>query len=228
MWIQENLDKIKERIERAAQRAGRNPREVTLVAVTKTVDVEVARQVYNAGIKTLGENRVQELQKKIPEMPADTQWHMIGHLQTNKVKYIIDKVTLLHSLDRVSLAEEISRRAIKQNLNLSALVQVNVSGEESKFGLPPGEVLDFIKTVSVLPGLTIRGLMTIAPYTTNPEEVRPFFRSLKKLAEKIQRDVAGVNMDYLSMGMTNDYEIAVEEGANIVRIGTAIFGARKY
>lgn len=228
MDIEKNIQEVKEKIARAAQRAGRDPREVTLVAVTKTVSAELARRAYDYGIKTLGENRVQELQKKYPELPSDTRWHMIGHLQTNKVKYIIDKITLLHSLDRMSLAEEVSRRADKQGLTVPSLVEVNVSGEESKFGLSPREVVEFIKTVDCLPGLQVRGLMTVAPYTANPEEVRPVFRELKALAEKISREVAGVNMDYLSMGMTNDYEIAVEEGANIIRIGTAIFGARKY
>ena len=223
MDVRVNLQQVKERIARAAYRAGRDPRDITLVAVTKTVSAEIARQVYACGTKELGENRVQELQKKYPLLPMDTVWHMIGHLQTNKIKYIIDKTALIHSLDRMSLADEINRQALLLGKTVQVLVEVNISGEGSKFGIPICEAVEFVKCVNCLPGLTLRGLMTMAPYTDNPEEVRPVFRELKELSKRISKEATGINMDLLSMGMTNDFEVAVEEGATIVRIGTAIF-----
>ena len=223
MNVRGNLQLVKERIARAAYRAGRDPQDITLVAVTKTVSAEIARQVYDCGIKSLGESRVQELQKKYSLLPLDTVWHMIGHLQTNKIKYIIDKIALIHSLDRMSLADEINRQALLLGITIQVLVEVNISGEGSKFGIPLCKTIDFVKSVNCLPGLNIRGLMTMAPYTDNPEEVRPVFRELKELSKKISKEATGINMDFLSMGMTNDFEVAVEEGANIVRIGTAIF-----
>ena len=218
-----NLQLLKERIVRAALRAGRNPQDITLVAVTKTVSAEITRQVYDCGIKSLGESRVQELQKKYNLLPLDTVWHMIGHLQTNKIKYIIDKVALIHSIDRMALADEISRQALLQGLTVQVLVEVNISGEASKFGIPLCEALEFVKAVNCLPGLTVRGLMTMAPYTESPEEARSVFRELKELSKRINNESIEKNMELLSMGMSNDFEVAVEEGANIVRIGSAIF-----
>lgn len=226
--IAENLEKVREKINAAAQRAGRNSAEIKLVAVTKTVDVPQIEEAITAGITAIGENRVQEVRKKYPEVTLPVEWHLIGHLQTNKVKYIIDKVDLIHSLDRFSLAEEISKRAQQAGRIMPVLVQVNVAEEESKFGLKVEETEDFIRQVSQLEGISIQGLMTIAPYVEDPEEVRPVFRKLKELSEEIQgKALPKVEMKYLSMGMSNDYEVAIEEGANLIRIGTAIFGARK-
>ena len=223
MNVSGNIQSVKEKIARAAHRAGRDPQDIKLLAVTKTVSVEVAKQVYACGIKDLGESKVQELQKKYALLPIDTVWHMIGHLQTNKIKYIIDKVALIHSLDRVSLAEEINRQALLLGKTVQVLVEVNISGEVSKFGIPLCEAIEFVKVINCLPGLTLRGLMTMAPYVDNPEESRPVFRELKELSKRISKEATGINMDLLSMGMTNDFEVAIEEGANIVRIGTAIF-----
>lgn len=226
MSILHNLNRVQERINNAARRAGRLPEEIRLVAVTKTVPPEIIREALNGGVSGLGENRVQELLQKHPELPPGTEWHLIGHLQTNKVKKIIGQVALIHSLDRWSLAREISRVAMNNNIVARVLVQVNVVGEETKHGLSLLEAEDFIAAVAPLPGLEVRGLMTIAPWTTDPEEVRPVFRQLKELAVRIKGSAMGAKMEYLSMGMSGDFEVAVEEGANILRIGTAIFGER--
>lgn len=225
--IAENLEKVRKKIEAAAQRAGRDPAEIKLVAVTKTVEVPQIEEAIAAGITAIGENRVQELRKKYPEVTLPVEWHLIGHLQTNKVKYIVDKVDLVHSLDRFSLAQEIAKRAQQAGRIMPVLVQVNVAQEETKFGLRVEETEEFIRRVSELEGIKIQGLMTIAPYVEDPEEVRPVFRKLKELSEEIQdKAIPKVEMKYLSMGMSNDYEVAIEEGANLVRIGTAIFGER--
>jgi pyridoxal phosphate enzyme (YggS family) len=222
--IRDNILLVKERIAAAACRSGRDPDDITLLAVTKNVSVDLIKQVYDCGFKEFGENRVQELQKKIALLPDDAVWHMIGHLQTNKIKYIIDKIGLIHSLDSLSLAREINRQALLQNMKVQVLLEINISGEQSKFGIPLSEAREFVKLVNCLPGLTVRGLMTMAPYTTYPEEVRPIFRGLKDLSERISRESSEINMDVLSMGMSNDFEVAVEEGATIVRVGTALFG----
>jgi len=199
------------------------------LAVTKTVEPSRINEAVKLGITAIGENRVQEIMSKFDQVDPGVSWHLIGHLQTNKVKYIIDKVSLIHSLDSISLAKEINKRAEKFGRSMSVLVQVNVADEDTKFGLPPEDTINFIKEVSPLPYLNIRGLMTIGPLTEDPEEVRPVFRRLRELKEEISHmKLPGVKMDYLSMGMTNDYRIAVEEGANIVRIGSAIFGSRKF
>lgn len=227
--IVENLETVREKIAAAAQRVGRDPAEIKLVAVTKTVDVPTIEEGIKAGITAIGENRVQEIRKKYPEIQSPVEWHLIGHLQTNKVKYIIDKVDLIHSLDRYSLAQEISKRAQQAGTTMSVLVQVNVAEEETKFGLKVEETEEFIKEVTQLEGIKILGLMTMAPYVENPEEVRFVFKKLKELSEKIGNlNLPQVEMKYLSMGMSNDYEVAIEEGANIVRVGSAIFGARNY
>lgn len=227
--IAENLETVREKIAAAAQRVGRDPAEIKLVAVTKTVDVPTIEEGIKAGITAIGENRVQEIRKKYPEIQSPVEWHLIGHLQTNKVKYIIDKVDLIHSLDRYSLAQEISKRAQQAGTTMSVLVQVNVAEEETKFGLKVEETEEFIKEVTQLEGIKILGLMTMAPYVENPEEVRFVFKKLKELSEKIGNlNLPQVEMKYLSMGMSNDYEVAIEEGANIVRVGSAIFGARNY
>ena len=221
-----NLNWLKARIAETAKRAGRNPGEIKLVAVTKTVPVEKIREALSCGTNRLGENRVQEFLEKYQQLPPGVEWHLIGHLQTNKVKKIIGKVDLIHSLDRWVLADVLNQTAIEAGQVVKVLVQVNVSGEKSKYGLAPSETIDFIASTAGLAGLSVEGLMTIAPWSANPEEVRPVFRQLKELAGKVKDRVKGSKMDYLSMGMSGDWEVAVEEGANILRIGTAIFGER--
>lgn len=225
--IGENLCRIREQVALAAKRVGRNPETVKLIAVTKTVSEEQIRQAVAAGITAVGENRVQEMLAKQPLLTPGLEWHLIGHLQTNKVRYIIGKVYLLHSLDSWRLAVAINQRAVKKNVRMEVLVQVNVAGETTKQGLATNEVMDFMQELTTLPGLKVRGLMTIAPEVNDPEEARPVFRELRFLAGHLQQVVPEVAMDYLSMGMSNDYVVAVEEGANMLRLGTAIFGARE-
>lgn len=224
MSIADNLATIKQQMIASALKVGRNPSEVSLIAVTKTVSVARANECVAAGVPDLGENRVQELQNKFPEV-SGARWHLIGHLQTNKVKYIIGQAALIHSLDRWTLAEEIDKKSQAAGIVTPVLVQVNVAGEATKFGLAPQEVRDFVAEAAGLSGMAIQGLMTIAPFVANPEEVRPVFRQLKEIAHDLQ-DIPRVRMDQLSMGMTNDYTVAIEEGATMIRIGTAIFGSR--
>jgi len=225
--IKENIEKIKLRVASAAQKSGRDPKDVKIIAVTKTVDTARIMEAIDAGVTDVGENRVQELCNKYDIIGAQCNWHLIGSLQTNKVKYIIDKVALIHSLDRIELAEEIQKRAERISRVVDVLVQVNVAKEETKSGIYLEQAYDFVKEVSKYGNIRIRGLMTIAPFAENPEEVRFVFRELHKLYIDISRENAdNINMDYLSMGMSNDFEIAIEEGSNMVRIGTAIFGRR--
>lgn len=224
MGVQENIKQVRERIALACARSGRPPDEVGLVAVTKGVSPERIKEALAAGVGICGENRVQEMLAKQPHLPAGIKWHFIGHLQTNKVKYVIDRVHLIHSLDSWRLAREINRLAVREAKKVEVLVQVNVSGEKTKYGLAPGELNGFLRALEELPGLAVRGLMTIAPAVADPEEARPFFRRLRLLFEEVRALFPGRGIDYLSMGMTNDYVVAVEEGANLVRIGTAIFG----
>jgi len=224
--VQGNLIRVRERVTTAARRAGRDPGKIKLVAVTKTVPVEVIREAVACGVTALGENRVQEFLRKIPLVPPGPEWHFIGYLQTNKVKKIIEKVSLIHSLDRWALAEALSRAACEAGIVAGALAQVNVAGEKTKSGLSPAEAPEFVAAVSRLPGLAVRGLMTIAPWCENPEEVRSVFREMRELARRLKDQTMGAELEYLSMGMTGDFEVAVEEGANILRIGTAIFGGR--
>lgn len=224
-----NLHNVKQRIEKAALKAGRKPQDITLVAVTKTVPVEGIEEALQCGIVHIGENRVQEAQRKYAVIGERACWHLIGHLQTNKVKHALPMFQLIHSVDRLGLAEEISRQAVGRELTARILVQVNVAGEDTKYGLDPAETTEFIRHISRLPGLKIEGLMTIAPYVDDPEEVRPVFRALRWQAETIRGlSIPGVSMDILSMGMTGDYMVAIEEGATLVRIGTGIFGSRSY
>lgn len=215
-----NFQTVQQRIRAAALRSGRNPAEVKLVIVTKTVPVERIVPIINAGGNSLGENRVQELELKQAKLPQ-AEWHLIGHLQTNKAKNVIGNTALIHSLNRWSLAKTLSRLAVNQGLKANVLVQVNISGEESKHGLAPAEVEDFMAAAAELEGLNITGLMTMAPYVNNPEEVRPIFKELYQMRQRLQ--VKWPNVKYLSMGMSNDFEVAVEEGADIVRVGSAIF-----
>lgn len=225
--IRENLLKVQQTIDRALEKAGRPPQSAGLIAVSKTKPVSMIREAYDAGIRDFGENKVQELCDKYDQLPGDIRWHMIGHLQRNKVKYLIGKTALIHSVDSLRLAEEISREAAKKQTDVDILIEVNCAGEESKFGVSPEETFPLVKEISVLPFVHIKGLMTIAPYTERPDENRKYFRMLEQLSVDIRRkSVDNVSMDILSMGMTNDYEAAVEEGSTYVRVGTGIFGAR--
>lgn len=225
--IEENIKRIHKEIEEACAKVGRDPAEVRLLAVSKTFPVEALKAAYDAGQYLFGENRVQELNRKILLLPAEIEWHLIGTLQRNKVKDIVGKTALIHSVDSLSLAQEINKQALKKNLSAKILLQVNVAAEETKHGFAPQEVIKVIEEISKLPGIKIRGLMTIAPFSENPEEVRPVFRQLKMLAEFIKKlQLPEVQMKELSMGMSGDFRVAVEEGATLVRIGSRIFGTR--
>lgn len=227
--IAENIRSVEARIQSACDRVGRSRDEVTLICVTKTMPVDDLRQAYDAGQRSFGENRVQEINDKFPQLPDDIQWHMIGHLQTNKVKYLMDKVVMIHSVDSVRLANAISREAVKAGRVMDILIEINAAGEESKFGLDYDGVLSMIREIAPLPGIHICGLMTVAPYTHDPETNRVFFRNLRELAVDIDRQsIDNVSMTVLSMGMTGDFEVAIEEGATHIRVGTAIFGKRNY
>lgn len=227
--LEEQYRKVQENIQQACERSGRNPEEVTLVAVSKTKPVEMIQDVYDLGQRDFGENKVQEMTEKYEIMEKDIRWHMIGHLQRNKVKYLIDKSCLIHSVDSLRLAQTISDEAGKKGCTIPILIEVNVAQEESKFGIHPDEAEELIREIAKLPGISIKGLMTIAPYVDNPEENRQIFRDLKQLSVDIDRkNINNVSMRILSMGMTNDYEVAIEEGATIVRVGTGIFGERHY
>ena len=227
--IKENISFVEEKIKAACNKANRNIDDVKLIAVSKTKPVEDIEEAYDYGIRDYGENKVQELDEKFPVLPNDINWHLIGHLQRNKVKYIVDKVRLIHSVDSVRLAEQINIEAEKKDVDVDILVQVNIANEDTKFGLMENDTIDTIKQISLLPRVHIKGLMTIAPYTDNPEDNRGYFRGMKELSEKISSlNINGVEMRELSMGMTGDYEVAIEEGATLVRVGTGIFGNRNY
>ncbi len=227
--ISDNLNAVYHRIDAAIRRSGGSNQEVTLIAVSKTKPIPLVMEAYAAGVRDFGENRVQELVSKYEAMPKDIRWHLIGHLQTNKVKYIVDKVALIHSVDSLKLAREISKEAAKKNVVCQILIEVNIGEEESKFGLHKDEVIDLVKEVSLLPNLKIKGLMTVAPYVENAEENRRVFRNLKQLSvDIINKNIDNVDMNIMSMGMSGDFEVAIEEGANCVRIGTSIFGERNY
>ncbi len=227
--VAENYKYVLKKVEEACVRSGRDPKDVTLIAVSKTKPVEMIEEAMEAGARVFGENKVQELCDKYEQLPKDLHWHLIGHLQRNKVKYIVDKAELIHSVDSLKLAEEISKEAVKKNVEVNILIEVNVAEEESKFGVSVEEAPALVEEIAKLSGIHIQGLMTIAPYTENPEENRPVFRTLKKLAVDIKKkNIDNVCMDVLSMGMTGDYQVAVEEGATLVRVGTGIFGERNY
>lgn len=229
MMLKDNYKEVEQKIAEACRRAGRSREEVTLIAVSKTKPVEMIREIYDLGQREFGENKVQELTAKYDVLPQDIRWHLIGHLQTNKVKYIVDKACLIHSVDSLKLAETISREAGKKGVTVPILIEVNVAGEESKFGITTEETITLTEQIAALPNLTVKGLMTIAPYVENPEENRPVFRKLRDLSVDIARkNINNVTMNVLSMGMTNDYETAIEEGATLVRVGTGIFGERDY
>jgi len=225
--IVENYRIADDKIRQACERAGRDRSEVLLLAVSKTKPVPLIMELYDAGVRHFGENRVQELSSKIEEMPDDIHWHLIGHLQQNKVKYISGKTELIHSVDSVRLAETINKEAAKRGIVSDILVEVNVAEEESKFGITVSSAESFVREISAFENLRVQGLMTIAPFVADPEENRPVFRTLRQLSVDIgAKNINNVSMGVLSMGMTNDYEVAVEEGATIVRVGTAIFGER--
>lgn len=228
-FIKENLSEVEEKICQACKRAGRDREEVTLIAVSKTKPVEMLEACLEQGIRVFGENKVQELCEKYEQLPKDIKWHMIGHLQRNKVKYITDKVELIHSVDSLRLAEAISEDAVKKGVSVNVLIEVNVAQEDSKFGVTTEETEKLVRQIAALPNIFIKGLMTIAPYTEDPEDNRPIFRTLKQLSVDIEgKNIDNVSMSILSMGMTGDYEVAIEEGATMVRVGTGIFGARSY
>ena len=227
--LKENLAQVEKNIEAACKKAGRDRSEVTLVAVSKTKPVSMLQEIYDEGIRDFGENKVQEIEAKYPELPKDIRWHMIGHLQRNKVKHAIDKACLIHSVDSYRLAEEINIQAKKKNLVVPILVEVNIADEESKFGISKEDAMELVKQISELENLRIQGLMTIAPFVEDPEENRTYFRGIKQLSVDIaSKNIDNVSMNVLSMGMTGDYMVAIEEGATIVRVGTGIFGARNY
>ncbi|WP_236909958.1 YggS family pyridoxal phosphate-dependent enzyme [Clostridium sp. Cult3] len=220
---------IEQNIENALHKSGRTKDKVDIIAVTKTVGIDQMNEAIDAGLINVGENRVQELTKKYDIIGDKADFHMIGHLQTNKVKNIIDKVSLIHSLDRISLAKELDKRAKNNNLTIDVLVQVNVAEEKSKYGLKVNEVIPFIEDVQKYANIRIKGLMTIAPFVEDPEEVRWVFRDLRRLYQVVgSKGYENVEMEILSMGMTNDYQVAIEEGSNMIRVGTGLFGKRKY
>lgn len=228
--IAENIESIQKEKAEAAERVGRNPEDILLCAVTKTHTAEEINEAIRAGVTDIGENKVQEILDKYDKV-LPVRWHMIGHLQTNKVKYIIDKVCLIHSVDSFRLAEEINRRAAQHGIVMDILVQVNAACDEAKFGvdMDAAEILvrEILENCS---SIRVRGLMTIAPYAENPEEIRPYFHQMRQLYDRLARDISHPSMDfkYLSMGMSNDRIVAVEEGSTVIRVGTAIFGARSY
>ncbi len=228
--IAENIESIQKEKAEAAERAGRNPEDILLCAVTKTHTAEEINEAIRAGVTDIGENKVQEILDKYDKV-LPVRWHMIGHLQTNKVKYIIDKVCLIHSVDSFRLAEEINRRAAQHGIVMDILVQVNAACDEAKFGvdMDAAEILvrEILENCS---SIRVRGLMTIAPYAENTEEIRPYFHQMRQLYDRLARDISHPSMDfkYLSMGMSNDRIVAVEEGSTVIRVGTAIFGARSY
>jgi hypothetical protein len=227
MSIRENVQFARNKIAEACRRSGRKSEEIELVAITKTVDVEQINEAIEAGIRVVGENRVQEAWRKFQEVGEKAHWHMVGHLQTNKVKRVLQFADMIHSVDSVYLAREIQTQAKKLDRTIEILIQVNTSGEESKFGLEPEATIGAIEEVSTLPNLKIKGLMTIGAFLPNPEDVRPCFKLLNDLKDRVnERGITSVEIGTLSMGMTNDYEIAIEEGSTMVRVGTAIFGER--
>ena len=228
-FLTENLKEVERRIQAACDRAGRSREEVTLIAVSKTKPVEMLKAVYDAGSRNFGENKVQEMCDKMEVLPSDIRWHMIGHLQRNKVKYIVDKVYMIHSVDSLRLAEEISKEAGKKGVTVSILIEINAAEEETKFGTTCEEAGRLVEEIAQLPNLSIKGLMTIAPYVENAEENRQYFEKLRQIYVDINRkNIDNVYMAELSMGMTGDYEVAVTEGATYVRVGTGIFGERFY
>lgn len=227
--LKENLEEVRRRAWAACERAGRKREDVTLIAVSKTKPVSAIREIMDCGVVDFGENKVQELCGKIEEIEEPLHWHLIGHLQRNKVKYIVDKAYLIHSVDSLRLAKEIQKEAEKCNVTCPVLIEINIGGEESKDGLPKEEAIPLIREIAELSRVRVRGLMTIAPPVEEPEEARGYFKEMRTLFEAVKAEqIPGVEMKELSMGMTGDFEVAIEEGATMVRVGTAIFGERQY
>ncbi len=227
--LKDNLTQVKAKITASALKAGRNPEEITLIAVSKTKPVDMIQEIYDMGIREFGENKVQEITTKSEILPDDINWHMIGHLQRNKVKAVLKKAVLIHSVDSIRLAKAISDEAVKHNITANILLEVNVANEDTKFGFSIFETEERLREIAVFPNLLVRGLMTSAPFVDNPEDNREYFRQLKQLCVDLKaKNIDNTSMDFLSMGMTNDYEVAIEEGATHVRVGTAIFGERNY
>ena len=227
--LKDNLKQVEDNIAKACARAGRDRSEVTLIAVSKTKPVEMLQEIYDEGVRTFGENKVQEICEKYEQLPSDIKWHMIGHLQRNKVKQVIDKAALIHSVDSYRLAQEISVQAQKKNICMPILVEVNIAQEESKFGISADDTVQLVEEIAALPNLEIKGLMTIAPFVTDPEENRTYFRQIKQLSVDIKnKNIDNVSMEILSLGMSSDYTDAIECGSNLVRVGSALFGMRSY
>ena len=228
--LKDNIAVVRKNIELACERAGRNPEEVTLIAVSKTKPLsDIEEVIATTDTRDFGENKVQEMVDKYEKVSTPVNWHLIGHLQTNKVKYIVDKACLIHSVDSFNLAKTIEKEAVKRNVTANILIEVNVAEEETKFGVRCEEVLPLIEQIKDLPHVKVKGLMTIAPFVENPEDNRVYFRTLRDLSLDIaSKNIDNIDMSVLSMGMTNDYVVAVEEGATLVRVGTGIFGARNY
>ena len=227
--IRENLEDIERRINEACARSGRRREDVTLIAVSKTKPVEMIREAAELGQRDFGENRPQELRDKYPLLPPDLRWHMIGQLQRNKVKYVIGRACMIHSVDSLALAQEISEQALRASIVMPVLAEINIAGEASKSGISPEDAEAFIRELSRLEGIKVRGLMTVPPFVENPEDNRLYFRKLHNLSIDIaNKNIDNVFMCDLSMGMTGDFEVAVEEGATFVRVGTGIFGGRNY
>lgn len=227
--LKENLQSVEENIKKACEKAGRKREDVTLIAVSKTKPVEMLQEIYDQNIRNFGENKVQEMCDKMEVLPRDIKWHMIGHLQTNKIKYIIGKTELIHSVDSLHLAQEISKQAVKHDVQTDILIEINIANEQTKFGIDAGDTIQLVREIAVLPNIHIKGLMTIAPFVENPEDNRLYFRRIHQLSVDITKEnIDNVSMDILSMGMTGDYMVAIEEGATMVRVGTGIFGERNY
>jgi hypothetical protein len=227
--VKENLEIVEENIRKACMRAHRGVDEVSLISVSKTKPVEMIQEAYEYGMRLFGENKAQEMKEKSEVLPGDIQWHFIGHLQTNKIKYVLGRACLIHSVDSMHLAQALEKECEKRGLSADILVEVNVAGEETKFGSDREGVFDLVTEIAKLPHVHIKGLMTIAPYVTDPEENRHIFRQLKQLSVDIAgKNIDNVDMSVLSMGMTGDYQVAIEEGATHVRVGTGIFGERNY
>lgn len=227
--LKENLREVEENIRIACEKSGRNREDVTLIAVSKTKPVSMLQEIYDCGVRHFGENKVQEMCMKQESLPKDIVWHMIGHLQTNKVKYLMSDTALIHSVDSLKLAQEIEKQAAKCDKTVDVLIEVNIAEEDSKFGIKKEETLSLVREVAKLSHIKIQGLMTIAPYVENPEDNRLYFRQIKQLSVDINnQNIDNVSMNVLSMGMTGDYMVAIEEGATLVRVGTGIFGERNY
>lgn len=227
--LKDNLANVESKIQEACTKSGRDRADVTLIAVSKTKPAELLKEIYDAGVRDFGENKVQEICEKYDKLPSDIRWHMIGHLQRNKVKQIIDKVCMIHSVDTYRLAEEINVQAKKHNIIMPVLIEINIAGEQSKFGISREDAVLLAEEISHLDNLRINGLMTVAPYVEDPEENRQYFQEIMQIAVDIrQKKLDNTDIRVLSMGMTGDYMVAVEEGATMVRVGTGIFGERSY